>query len=97
RAAQDIVEYTGLIATDSTQEASRWNQELKDLILTLSDMPSQFSLIPEAAKLKRQLRSARHYSHRVIFLVDENSQIVQVARVFHMARMPLREKDLTSD
>jgi plasmid stabilization system protein ParE len=97
RAGQDIDEGTSFIARDSAQESSRWLQELQELILTLSEMPGKFSLIPEAADLKRPLRSVRHYSHRVIFLIDEATNAVLVVRVFHMARKPLSKKDLPSD
>ena len=90
----DIDEAVQFIAKDSTQAASKWKAELADLILSLSEMPTRFAEIPEADGLKFRYRSASHYSHRVIFRIDEAVSAVIVVRVYHASRKPLSDEAL---
>jgi plasmid stabilization system protein ParE len=85
RARRDIDEYAGFIASDSVAQAARWIDDLESLILSLQEMPSRFSFIAEADKLKRAYRSVNHHSHRVIYRVDDDERIVYILRLFHGA------------
>ena len=90
----DINEAALYIASDSPSAAFRWNTELWQLILSLREMPAWFSVIEEAEELGVPYRSALHFSHRVIFTIDEPANTVYVVRVYHGARRPLTHKDL---
>lgn len=91
----DIDEAAAYIALDSPSSAQKWNRELWELIFSLRKMPARFSIITEAKALGFPYRSALHYSHRVIFRIDEAAQTVFVVRVYHGARMPLDSEDVT--
>ena len=94
KAQLDIDEHTQYIAEDSPTAAARWKAELQDLILSLDEMPSRFSIIPESERLKLPYRSALHYSHRVIFRVDEAANTVYVSRVYHGFRKPINRREM---
>jgi plasmid stabilization system protein ParE len=93
-AEEDIQEAAAFIALDSPSAATRWHKELWELIFSLREMPARFPTIPEANKLKMPYRSAIHYSHRVVYRIDEAKNTVFVVRVYHGARHALRLKDL---
>lgn len=93
-AAADIDEAARFIAEDSTTQAAKWIQELTETILSLSEIPERFPLILEAPELGRPYRAARHYSHRIIYRIDESSETVFVVRVRHQARKPLNARTI---
>lgn len=90
-AREDIVEAVTFIAADSPERAKRWILLLEQLLDNLCDMPRRFPRVPEFATGPAEYREARHFSHRVIFRIDEDSSRVQVVRVYHVARKPLAE------
>jgi hypothetical protein len=49
---------------------------LERMILSLNDMPTRFSLMPEATRLKLPYRSFMHHSYRIIFRIDEDRKTV---------------------
>jgi len=89
RAQTDIDDYVCFIANDSRNEAAKWRDSLEEQILSLSEIPGRFSLIPEATELRVPYRAFMHHSHRVIFRIDEEAMKVYVVRVYHGARKPL--------
>jgi plasmid stabilization system protein ParE len=93
-ARNDIDDAVTYIAQHSTANARKWKTELQSLILSLAEMPGRFPLIPEAEELDAAYRSARHYSHRVIYRIDNESGVVYVVRVYHGARQPLTRGDI---
>ena len=44
--------------------------------------------------LGKPYRSAQHYSHRLIYRIDEEASIVYVVRLYHGARKPLEPEDI---
>lgn len=88
-ARQDIAEAATFIATDSPERAGRWILLLEQLFDSLCEMPRRFPRVPELTSGPAEYREARHFSHRVIFRIDEDSCRVQVVRVYHVARKPL--------
>ncbi len=93
-AEQDIDEATQYIADDSQSADSKWNAELWTVIFSLKEMPSRFSVIPEAEELGFPYRSISHYAHRMIFRIDETSETVFIIRVFHGARRSLTQEEV---
>ena len=67
---------------------------LQLLILSLQEMPGRFPIIAEAEALQIPYHSVPHYSHRVIFRIDAERNIVYVVRVYHGARHPLTHEDI---
>ena len=89
QAFRDIDEATTFIGHDSPGAAAAWKEKLQDLINSLETMPARFPVIPEARDLNLPYRAAPHFSHRVIFRIDEPSKSVYVVPVYHGARQPL--------
>ena len=90
----DIAEAVEYIAMDSPVMAQKWFDDLFLALEHLRQLPLRHVLIPEAADLKRELRSIHHHSHRVIYEVQEATNTVYIARVYHGARKPLMRKDI---
>ena len=94
RAEADALEAADTIARDSIPAAARWFQGLERVFASLAESPSGFSTIAESPVLEHTYRSVRHYSHRVVFRVDEEARTVFIVRVYHGARRPLIDEDL---
>ncbi len=75
-------------------QARRWKNGLLDAIASLSEMPLRCAVAPESQELGAQMRQLVYYSHRVLFRVIEAPPRVEVLRVYHSARAPLRLEDL---
>ena len=75
-AEQDIDEAFSYIAREDFSAATKWYAELWSLIFSLKEMPSRFNVIQEVDELGLQYRSVNHYSHRVIYRIDESTKAV---------------------
>jgi toxin ParE1/3/4 len=89
----DLQEAIEFIAKDSKTHAKNWVVEFQKKIESLRELPLRHALIPESNEVELPLRSITHYSHRIIYLVDESSKTVEIVRVYHGARKPL-DKDI---
>lgn len=89
KAASDIDEAVGFIASDSRSRADKWLRELSSLVESLTTFPNRNALIPESQRLGRPLRSALHYSHRAIYEVDDEHELITIVRVYHGSRRAL--------
>lgn len=89
RAEGDIHEAASYLRRDSPEAARRWLAELRTRIERLQDSPEAFALIPESKSLGRPYRAIHHYSHRIIYRVDAQSDAVLIVRVYHGSRRPL--------
>jgi plasmid stabilization system protein ParE len=96
-AAKDIDEAVTYIAIDSPSAAQRWKAELETQIFSLAVMPARFAVIPESDDLGALYRSAIHYSHRIIFRIDDEERVVYVVRVYHGLRRPITYRDLIEE
>ena len=89
-ARQDIFETTEYIREQSgIPRATRWKNGLISTIKELREMPLRYAVAEESADLRIELRELNYHSHRVIYLVLEDSKTVRVLRVYHSARIPL--------
>jgi plasmid stabilization system protein ParE len=93
-AERDIEESFAYIAKDSPVRARQWLSGLFATLFELADLPAQHSVIPEAEKLGRPLRSVNYHSHRIIYEARESEAILYIVRVYHGARWPLQQRDL---
>ena len=91
--AEEYVEYIRLEKREP-RAAERWFRGLVSAILSLETSPSRCARIPEAEEFTFELRHLIYYSHRIIFHVDSKRKVVNVLRVYHGARRPLREPDV---
>jgi plasmid stabilization system protein ParE len=93
-AEQDINEAFTYISRDDFIAASKWYAELWKLIFSLKEMPSRFNIVQEADELGLQYRSVNHYSHRIIYRIDDATMSIFVVRVYHGSRKPLSHEDV---
>jgi plasmid stabilization system protein ParE len=93
-ARDDIDSATAYIAQDSPSAAQKWMSGLDNLIQSLEAMPERYPVIPESIGMTRSYRGAVYHSHRVIFRIDEEQNVVYVIRLYHGARRPLTDHDL---
>ena len=93
-AKYDLREHGDLIAKDSRLHALKWLQEANRLIFSLQEMPHRFAAIAESDEIGADLRDVVHYSHRIIYRINEREQMVEVLRVWHQARRGLQPSDL---
>ena len=92
-ARNDIDDAVTYIAQGSQAAAAKWKIELQALILSLQEMPGRFPIVPEAAELQVTYRSVVHYSHPVVFRIDDEKNVVYIVRVYHGARRPFKRGD----
>ena len=92
----DTREYAAFVRHEkqSASAAKRWLDELEGVILSLSEMPNRYKVIEEQEAFGISLRQVLHYSHRVVFHVNEATQSVHVLRVYHGARRELSPDDV---
>jgi plasmid stabilization system protein ParE len=54
-------------------------------------------LIPEQSDFRVQIRQLLHFSHRIVFYVEEISKTVYIIRVYHVSRKPLTQENIAED
>jgi plasmid stabilization system protein ParE len=66
----------------------RWWNGLLDALLSLEQQPGpgRGSLLVEAALRTRGLRQILYQSHRIVFDLDEQGEVVRVLRIYHGSR-----------
>jgi plasmid stabilization system protein ParE len=85
-AERDIRTTYDYIKASSPGRAQKWSQGLVSQVNELTDLPARYPYAPEADDLRLPLRHFHHYSHRVIFLIRDETIEVFVLRVWHGAR-----------
>lgn len=91
--AEDFVEYVRREKRDAAG-AERWWNGLLDALFSLEQRPGRGSLLVEAALRTRGLRQILYHSHRIVFDLDEQREIVRVLRIYHASRRELRQRDV---
>lgn len=84
QAKLDMTESVAYLHSRSPQSARKWFRELKALQKSLEVLPSRFPRHPHSGNTA--YRTAIHYSHNVIFRIDENAKTVTIVRIYHSAR-----------
>ncbi len=74
--------------------ADRWYLGLVTAILSLEELPERCPSIPEQDEFQFEIRQLIYFSHRIIFRVLHESNIVIVYRVYHGSRRGLAQGDL---
>ena len=91
--AENFVDYVRREHRD-TAAAERWWNGLLDALFSLEQSPGRGSLVLEAALRTRGLRQILYQSHRIVFDLDEQREVVRVLRIYHGSRRALRKHDV---
>lgn len=71
--------------------AQRWLQGIYDAIDSLETWPHRCASAPEAEYLDALLKHHRFKSHRIIFVIDEDTKTVRILFVRHESRRAIGE------
>ena len=82
------------IHKDSPENAAAWLQKLHQAIDSLEYFPRRCGIIRENNAFDDDVRERLHYSHRILFSIDEQNQIVKVHAIRHAARDDLEGNEL---
>lgn len=89
RASQDLEQIYERISADDSSVAALWYFGLEDAIRTLRNFPRRCPVAPESKMRKPELRHLLYGSkrdvYRVIYDIDEPSELVRVRAVRHSA------------
>ena len=96
-AVADLDAHTRLIDKDSKAQARKWLREAWDQIFSLVTMPERFPVIHETTEIGSDVREVLHHSHRIIYRVKKSKRTVEILRVWHSPRRPLRAPDLPAE
>jgi len=90
--AEEFVEYVRIEKRDAVGAERRWNG-LLDALLSLERQAGRGSLVVEAALRTGGLRQILYQSHRIVFDLDEQREVVRILRIYHGSRRELRPRD----
>ena len=94
-AKQDARDYPEFLRDNRAPDAAiRWLKELESAIDSHSGLPERFVKVQESSELSGEFRQFIHYSHRVIYRIEEESKTVFVLRIYHGARRNLKDNDV---
>jgi plasmid stabilization system protein ParE len=93
-ARRDLLETTDYLRETTPEYAPLWLKGVLTAARSLQEMPSRYALIWETDHLERPLRGLIYQSHRIVYEVNNTTQIVSIVRVYHSARAPLRIEDI---
>jgi plasmid stabilization system protein ParE len=65
-----------------------------DALFSLEQSPGRGSMVIEAALRTRDLRQIIYHSHRIVFHLDEQCEVVRVLRIYHGSRRALPQRDV---
>jgi len=91
--AREYAAYIKDVRLDASA-AQRWLLQLQVAIECLSELPKRFRVIEEQSEFSIELRQFVHYSHRVIYYVNDSTSTVHVLRIYHASRDELKGSDL---
>lgn len=78
-----IEEAFACIQSQSPQNADLWLNKLYDKVQSLCTLPERFGVARENDFFQLELRCMRHYSHRILYTVDNECSVVRVHAVLH--------------
>lgn len=83
-AEADLAEVVEYIARDNPAAAARFGHELVAHTRKLEDFPQIGRVVPEFQI--GTLRELIHGSYRIVYQIDEQKKVIEVARFWHAAR-----------
>ena len=96
-ARQDMLDYARYIRSQegSDRYALEWYEGMHAAVMNLRTMPRRCAVAREVAAFDLDLRQLVYQSHRVLFSIHDEDQLVVIHRVWHCARDDATAEDLT--
>ena len=95
RDAEDYVEFLREVRR-APEAAARWFRGLVRAIYSLEESPERCPLIPESDEFSFEIRHLIFHSHRIVYRVFPEPQVVVIYRVYHGSRQALEVTKLTN-
>ncbi len=89
RAARNLERIYQTIDAQNTTQAAAWFNGLEKTILSLDKHPARGSPVAEDDRLRQVLYGRRRHRYRIIYTIDERTEIVTVLHIRHGARAEL--------
>jgi plasmid stabilization system protein ParE len=89
-AFEQIQEAYDCIHERAPRNAAVWLRKLYEDVYSLRTMPERCGLIRENDAFEEDVRQLLHFSHRIIFTVDEDQSVVKVHAIRHAAQDELK-------
>jgi len=86
RAVRDLRRIYHTIDADVSAQARAWFKELERVVLSLDEHPARGAVIPEDGSLHHLLYGRKPDVYRVIYEIDQQSQVVTVLHIRHGRR-----------
>jgi plasmid stabilization system protein ParE len=90
RAINDLRHIYKTIEADTSQAADAWFRGLESAIFSLETHPARGAVAPERPHLRHLLYGNKPHVYRILYSIDENQKVVNVAQIRHGARRPLK-------
>lgn len=90
RAERDLAAIAQYIGAGGSQAAAIWLSGLYELVMSLASMPRRGSIVGHHPTRRQLLYGHKPHVYRVIYMVDELAQTIDVLQVRHGARRPIR-------
>jgi len=90
RAIRDLRHIYGSVNAETSEAAAVWFRGLEAAIFSLEVLPERCATTPERPNLRHLLYGNKPHIYRVIFTINDEAQIVNIAQIRHGARRPLK-------
>jgi len=90
RAIHDLRHIYKTIEAETSLAADVWFRGLESLILSLETHPAHGTVTRERSHLRHLLYGNKPHIYRILYTLDENTKVVNVAQIRHGARRPLK-------
>jgi toxin ParE1/3/4 len=89
RALSDLRHIYGSIEAETSDAADTWFRGLESAIFSLETDPSRSPITPERPNLRHLLYGNKPHIYRILYSINEDERVVNVAQIRHGARRPL--------
>lgn len=88
RAVSDLAAIYREKNAEISPPAARWFLGMRDAVLSLKTSPLRGALTSESSSLRHLLYGKKPHVYRIIYSVDDDAGMVNVAQIRHGARQP---------
>jgi len=86
RAARDLRRIYRTINAEDASQAMLWFNGLEEAVLSLDEFPARGTPTPEDPSLRHIIYGRRRHRYRIIYAIDEPSNVITVLHIRHGAR-----------
>jgi len=90
RAINDLRHIYKTIEADTSQAADVWFRGLELAIFSLETHPARGAIAPERPYLRHLLYGNKPHIYRILYSINENLKVINIAQIRHGARRPLK-------